>query len=242
MNKIYFISDIHLAFNTTEAEKKKRKKFHAFLDAISKDAKELYILGDLFDFWFEWYHVIPKYWFSVIFKFKEMIKNGITIHLIKGNHDFYLGKFLQEEIGIKCYGENHKFKEAEKHFFVAHGDGYAKRDRGYRLLKRIIRNRLSIFLFKTFISADMGVQLAKWTSYSSRKWSASKTEAWREEYYQFARKKFAEGFDYVILGHLHASETRTENQKIYINCGDWIREFSYAVFDGLNLSLNHWDR
>jgi len=242
MKKIYFISDIHLAFNITEAEQKKRKELFAFLETITKDAKELYILGDLFDFWFEWYHVIPKYWFSIIFHFKQMIKNGITINLIKGNHDFYLGKFLKEEIGINCYGENREFIEKEKRFFVAHGDGYAKKDRAYRLLKKIIRNPVSIFLYKTFISADVGVQLAKWTSYSSRNWVPSKKEVWRDEYYQFAKKKFAQGFDYVILGHLHAPDMKKENHKTYINCGDWIRECSYAVFDGQNLTLKWWNK
>ena len=241
MKKLYFISDIHLAFNTGEVEQKKREKLHAFFDFICKDAKELYILGDLFDFWFEWYHVIPKYWFPIILHFKQMINNGITINLIKGNHDFYLGNFLQKEIGINCYGDNRTFIEAGKHFFVAHGDGYAKKDRGYRLLKKVIRNPVSIFLYKTFISADVGVQLAKWTSHSSRKWTSNKKETWKEEYFQFAQKKFTRGFDYVILGHIHYPEIREENHKVYINCGDWITEFSYAEFDGQNLTLKRWD-
>lgn len=242
MKKIYFISDIHLAFKLTEAEQKKREKLLSFLDFITNDAKELYILGDLFDFWFEWYHVIPKYWFSIIIHIQQMIKKGITINLIKGNHDFYLGKFLKEEIGINCYGESREFIEAKKHFFVAHGDGFAKKDWAYRVLKRTIRNPVSIFLYKTFISADVGVQVAKWTSYSSRQLASRKKEAWKQEYYRFAKKKFTQGFDYVILGHLHAPQIRKENHNIYINCGDWISAFSYAVFDGQHLTLNHWNK
>ena len=166
---IYFISDVHLAFKENEAEKEKRKKLLDFLETISRDAKALYILGDLFDFWFEWYHVIPKYWFPILFRLRTMVEAGIDIYFITGNHDFHTGRYLEDEIGIQCFDAYREFTVGSKRFFVAHGDGYAKKDRGYRLLKKIIRNRVSKFLYKTFIPADLGMQMAKWTSYSSRK-------------------------------------------------------------------------
>lgn len=244
MKNIYFISDAHLSFKTDQFEKEKRKKLAAFLEYITadKETRELYILGDLFDFWFEWYHVVPKYWFPVLFQFKKMIEAGITVNFITGNHDFYTGSYLEKEIGIHCFNEHREFEENSKGFFVAHGDGYAKKDRGYRLLKRIIRSPLAIFLFKTFIPADLGMQIARWTSHSSRKLVKIKKKAWAEEYYKFAREKFAAGFDYVVLGHIHYPMIRDDEagSKTYVNCGDWMTQFTYAKYDGRKLTLNRW--
>jgi UDP-2,3-diacylglucosamine hydrolase len=242
MNNIYFISDIHLGFKNSEQEQLKRKKLHSFLEHIQEDARELYILGDFFDFWFEWIHVIPKYWFGFLHQLRKMTEAGIKIHLIKGNHDFYLGDYLQKEIGLLCHSDSLEFTADHKHFFVAHGDGLARSDRGYRLLKRIIRNPASIFLFRTLIPADLGVQMAKLTSLSSRRIMSQKKLAWEEEYFKFAETKFQQGFDYVILGHLHIPQIRESGKKTYINCGDWIRSFSYACFDRKTLTLNRWDK
>ena len=238
---IYFISDVHLTFKEDHRENEKRKKLLDFLTTISQDAKELYILGDLFDFWFEWRHVIPKYWFPILFQFKKMADAGIKINFITGNHDFYTGQYLEKEIGISCFAGHKEFQVGTKRFFAAHGDGYAKKDRGYRLLKKIIRSPVSQFLYKTFIPADIGMQIAKWTSYSSRKLVKIGKTAWSEEYFQLARGKFNEGFDYVLLGHLHLPTVKEEDGKIYINCGDWMTEFTYAKYDGQTLTLKKWD-
>lgn len=237
---IYFISDVHLAFKEDDIEKEKRKKLLSFLEEISLDAKELYILGDLFDFWFEWYHVIPKYWFPILFQLRKMAEAGIVVNFITGNHDFYTGRYLEKEIGIRCFDEHREFEVDSKRFFAAHGDGYAKKDRGYRLLKKIIRNPISKFLYKTFIPADLGMQFARWTSHSSRKLVKIEKSAWIEEYYEFAGKKFNEGYDYVLLGHIHSPLIREKEGKVYVNCGDWITQFTYAKYDGQSLSLNSW--
>lgn len=235
---IYFISDVHLSFEKNEVEKLKRKKLIDFLNYIKDDAAELYLIGDIFDFWFEWYHVIPKFWFPILFHLKKLIESGVIINFITGNHDFNPGDYLEKEIGIKCFKEQTDFMVDSKRFFVAHGDGYAKRDRGYRLLKRIIRNPLSIFLYKTLIPADIGVQLAIWTSNSSRKLKRIDKKSWGQEYYEFAKQKFNTGFDFVILGHIHYPMIREKNGKVYINCGDWISNFTYSKYDGKTLSLN----
>ncbi len=239
---IYFISDAHLAFKENKAEKEKRKKLLEFLEYVGndKDAAALYLVGDLFDFWFEWYHVIPRYWFPVLFQLRKLKESGIEVNFITGNHDFFTGTYLEEEIGIKCFNDYCQFTVNSRRFFVAHGDGYAKKDRGYRLLKKIFRNRLSIFLYKTFISADLGMQMAKWFSHSSRKLVKIEKLSWAEEYYRYAQKKFKEGFDYVMLGHIHYPMLKEDNGKTYINLGDWITHFSYAKYDGNTLSLNKW--
>jgi UDP-2,3-diacylglucosamine hydrolase len=244
MNDIYFISDAHLGFKNTEEETGKRRKLLGFLEFLetSGNTRELYVLGDLFDFWFEWYHVIPKYWFPILHKLKKLVESGINVTLITGNHDFHTGSYLEKEIGIRCIDEFHDFEIGSKRFFAAHGDGLAKKDRGYRFIKRIIRHRLSIFLYKTFIPADLGMQIARWTSKSSRKLNRFEKQSWSEEYYKFAKEKFDEGFDYVILGHIHYPMIREEenNGKTYVNCGDWIKHFTYAVYDGSRLMLKDY--
>jgi len=244
MKNIYFIADAHLSFKEDEIEFIKRKKLHDFLQflAAEGETKELYILGDLFDFWFEWYHVIPKYWFPILYQLRKLIDSGITVYFFAGNHDFYTGSYLQKEIGLKCIDDSQEFEIEGKHFFLAHGDGYAKKDRGYRLLKRIIRHPVSIFLFKTLISADIGIQMAKAASKSSRNLVNIDKSAWAEEYFKFAQKKFQQGFDYVILGHLHYPLIKEDTQKgkIFLSCGDWIKQFTYGKFDGEQLTLENW--
>ncbi len=237
---IYFISDIHLKFVKDEEEEIKQQKLIEFLLSIKDDAKELYIIGDLFDFWFEWYSVIPKYWFNIFFHFKILIKNGVKISFLTGNHDFYFNSYLEDEIGFICYDEKTEFEidtdSGIKSFFIAHGDGYAKKDRGYRFLKKIIRNKFSIFLFKTFIPPDLGMWIAKKTSETSGKHRNDGPD-WQEEYFDFAKSKFKENYDFVVLGHLHKSVRKELDGKVYINSGDWINSFSYAIFDGKDLLL-----
>jgi len=242
MTELYFISDVHLAARLSEAEKKKQRRLLSFLEHIEGRAHTLYILGDLFDFWFEWYHVIPRYWFPVIHRLRRLIESGTPVFLIPGNHDFAAGSYLKNEVGISCVEESYRFTAGEKRFFLAHGDGLARSDRGYRILKRIVRSSLAGFLFRTFIPADLGMQLAKWISRSSREFRQIDRSAWNEEYFAFAREKFAEGYDHVLLGHLHLPVEREVNGKKYINCGDWLSHFSYARFDGRVLGLHSWSR
>jgi UDP-2,3-diacylglucosamine hydrolase len=244
MKNIYFISDAHLSFNEDKPEIGKRRKLMDFLEYIISEGetRELYLVGDLFDFWFEWYHVIPKYWFPVLYRLRQVVDSGIPVRFITGNHDFYAGSYLEEQIGLNCFNESCEFEVEAKRFFVAHGDGLAKKDRGYRFLKRVIRSPLAIFLYKTFISADLGIQLARWASHSSRQLVNIDKSSWAEEYHQFARDKFQLGFDYVILGHLHYPLIKEDSplNKTFVCCGDWISYFSYAKYDGNRLSLEYW--
>jgi len=244
MKNIYFFSDAHLGFKEDECEITKRKKLLAFLDYVKNDenAGALYVVGDLFDFWFEWYHVIPRYWFPVLYRLRQLKESGVQVNFITGNHDFYFGAYLEKEIGVNCYKEYCELEVGGKRFFVAHGDGYAREDRGYRFLKKIIRNPFSIFLYKTFISADLGMQVARCFSTTSRRLVKIEKHAWAGEYYKFAREKFAEGFDYVVLGHIHFPMREEQDGKVYVNCGDWMVHFTYARYDGNTLTLEQWDK
>ena len=247
--KKYFVSDLHFSFDTNNPKEivRKKKFIHFLQNEISENCSDLYLLGDIFDFWFEWYKVIPKYHFDLFYEFKKLIDKGINIHYITGNHDFYLGSYLEDSIGIKCYNNNDNisFISDERKFYLAHGDGFAKDDKGYRVLKKIIRNPICIFLFKTFISSDLGIKIADFTSDSSRKYRQVDRDAWGNEYFEFVRdNKFEkEDFDFALLGHIH-HPTKIEyisikhnKNCVYVNTGDWLNHFTYAVYDGKSLDL-----
>ena len=238
--RIFFLSDVHLSFKEDDAELIKRANLYDFLDHVNKNGDVLIIAGDLFDFWYEWRHVVPKYWFGVIKKLRDLVENSVMVFLITGNHDFELGSYLQEEVGLHCFDESIDMKFGKKTFFIGHGDGFAKKDRGYRFMKRIIRNRFSKFMFRTFIHPDLGMKLARWASGSSRKLIKIDKNHWSEEYYEFAKNKFNEGYDCVILGHLHTPLYREENGHVYLNTGDWMTHFSYGYFNGKELKLMYW--
>jgi len=240
MGSIYFIADAHLDGSDTPRQRERQQCLLAFLDHIETRASRLYILGDLFDFWFEWRHVIPRYHFPVIYRLRQLVEAGIEIHLLSGNHDFALGSYLENEIGLRCHGDSITFELAGKRFFAAHGDGVARSDRGYRLLKRLIRHRLSRALFRTIVPPDLGMALARATSRSSRKLKRIDKVRWREEYADFARARFRERFDFVLLAHIHDPFRLEEGDRVYINCGDWMDFYSYAVFDGQTLTLKRW--
>jgi len=241
VNELYFISDIHLSFELNDSEKIKRKKLIDFLESITKKNNKLYIIGDLFDFWFEWYNVIPYYWSDILFELKKSINNGLEVNFITGNHDFFCGNYLKDEIGMKCFDSEMIVNFDNKRFYVSHGDGFAKKDRGYRFLKRIIRNKFSIFMFKTFIHPALGIKIAKLVSKSSREYKKIDVSKWSKEYELKAREILDKGFDYVILAHIHTPYKKEfKDNKIYINTGDWINHFTYAVYSNKSLLLKHF--
>jgi len=239
--RIFFISDVHLSFNEDDKEIEKRKKLYAFLDYVKENGDVLVIGGDLFDFWYEWSHVVPKYWAGILFKLRSIIDLGKRVIFITGNHDFEFGHYLEKEIGMDCFDESCDFSVEDKKFFIGHGDGLAKKDVVYRFMKGIIRNKFSKFLFKTFIHPDLGMKIAKLASGSSRKFVQIDKNLRTNEYYDFSKTKFAEGFDYVILGHLHNPFEKSENGCTYLNTGDWMIYFSYGYYDGESLKLKYWD-
>lgn len=240
MVKAYFISDLHIGSHHDENEEEKQERVLRFLKSIQGDATHLYIVGDLFDFWFEYKYVVPKEYFRFLFVLRKMADAGIELHYLAGNHDFALSDFFDREISVKTWAESYTFELAGKSFFLFHGDGIARKDAGYRILKRILRNRVNQKAFR-FLHPDWGIPFARLVSGSSRKYTNQLNHLRDEsDYIEYAEKQFKSGNDYVIMGHRHNPLVHEKGAKKYINLGDWIRYNSFAVFDGQDITLEYY--
>jgi UDP-2,3-diacylglucosamine hydrolase len=205
-----------------------------FVEVLSH-GRSLVIVGDLFDFWFEWRHVIPKGYFRVLHQLRVLVDGGVSVHYLAGNHDFRLPGFLETEIGICVHPDSMAADVEGQAVFVYHGDGVLARDHGYRLVKRVLRNRFAQRLF-SWLHPDLGMWLARGTSTTSRTYERYRSSD-EEEYLALARRKFAEGFRGVVMGHTHRPQEVVEGECTYINLGDWIEHFTFGVHDGAQLKL-----
>lgn len=232
----YFISDVHLSLDDHPDNRSREKKFLRFLEQIESDAGRIFFVGDLFDFWFEYKYAIPKHQFEVLYRLKHLAGKNIEMHYLTGNHDFWLGRFFTDYIGIKTWDNDWSGEIDGKKFYLFHGDGVAHKDVGYRVLKRILRNKINIRIFR-WLHPDAGIPFARFVSGSSRHYTNNINLNANPDYIEFAEKKFSEGFDFVLMGHRHTPLEHTKGKNKYINIGDWLYNFSYAVFDGKNLRL-----
>jgi len=242
MVKAYFISDLHIGAHHDHDELEKQNRVLTFLKKISRDASHLYIVGDLFDFWFEYHYVVPKEYFPFLFEFRKMADKGIELHYLAGNHDFALSRFFEREIGMRTWPDTYSFSLQGKKFYLFHGDGIARKDVGYRVLKRILRSNWNQKIFR-LLHPDWGIPFARLVSGSSRKYTNQMNHLRDEgDYIEFAEKQFDQGVDFVLMGHRHNPLVHEREGKKYINLGDWISYNSYAVFDGEYLKLCYFSK
>ncbi len=226
----FFISDIHLGLQSPEVEREKEKKLIAFLDNAKLNCDELFIIGDLFDYWFEYKRVIQKGFIQTLAKLKELSESGIRIHYIIGNHDFLHRDFFEKEIGAILYRDSLEVKINGKKFLLAHGDGLVKNDLGYKILKKILRNS---FLQKIYslVHPDLGIKIASATSKTSRDYTAGKNYGEVDGLFETAKSKIDSGFDYVIFGHSHQRSFEKYNNGFYVNLGSWLDQPCYGRFN-----------
>lgn len=240
MTTYYFISDIHFSTDSDLKNSEKFRKLVSFFNYIKQPENELFIVGDLFDFWFEYKHVVPSKPFPILFELAKLIDAGVKVHFQRGNHDCWLRNFLSRELSIIVHDDEFTTKLNSNNVYLFHGDGIAKRDKGYRFLKKIFRNRLNIFFYR-WLHPDIGIPLAKFMSHSSRQHTSKQIFENTDEYMAFVQDKFRSGIDCVILGHTHQPALTKFGNKILINLGDWLQNFSYGVLEGTNFSLNYWN-
>jgi UDP-2,3-diacylglucosamine hydrolase len=239
---IYFLSDFHLGAPNHTESLKREKKIVAFLESIRHKAAEVFIVGDMFDFWFEYKHVTPKGYVRLLGKLAELTDNGIPVHFFVGNHDMWMRDYFQKELNIHVYFDPKTFEWNEKKFFVGHGDGLGPEDHGYKLLKKVFRNKISQGAFG-MLHPSIGIGLANFFSRISRKKTGSDDDIFLGEENEwliiFSRQILAKDhFDYFIFGHRHLPvDIQLTPKSHYINLGDWIKYFTYAEFDGQNTVL-----
>jgi UDP-2,3-diacylglucosamine hydrolase len=238
-NKIYFFSDAHLGSGSAKQEQFKQNKLLSLLKKVESEATRLYIVGDLFDFWFEYKYLIPKNFQRVLNCLSELREKGINIDYLCGNHDFWLGDFLPEQLGIPVHRDRLEIEHQGKRLYISHGDGLAKSDWGYRILKKILRSKINIWLYRQ-LPSDFSIPLAKFVSGSSRNYTSGRETKFLEEYRQFAEEKIKSGFDIVILGHTHQPLMEKIGNGFYVNLGDWFKHYSYAVMEKGEIRLERF--
>ncbi|HNQ12455.1 MAG TPA: UDP-2,3-diacylglucosamine diphosphatase [Bacteroidia bacterium] len=244
-NNIYFISDFHLGVPNSDASLKREKDIVRWLDFIKKDALEVYILGDVFDFWFEYKHVVPKGFVRLLGKLAELSDSGIKIHYFTGNHDMWVFDYLPKEIGCTLYREPIEREFGNKKFFIGHGDGLGPGDHGYKFIKKVFASKICQWLFAR-LHPNLGIGIANYWSRRSRIATSTDNETYKgddkEFLVLFCKEKIkTQAIDYFIFGHRHLPIDMRIGESRYINLGEWINYRNYAVFNGSELLFKTFD-
>ncbi|MBY0480684.1 MAG: UDP-2,3-diacylglucosamine diphosphatase [Chitinophagaceae bacterium] len=244
--KIYFLSDFHLGAPNHLDSLLREKKVVAFLDSIKKDAAEVFIVGDIFDFWFEYKTVVPRGYTRLLGKLAELADSGIQLHVFVGNHDMWMKDYFMQEFNTPVYFEPRIFKWEGQQFYIGHGDGLGPGDHGFKFIKKIFRNPFCQWLFG-ILHPNLGIGLANYLSRKSREKTGDSDAlflgAENEWLIVYAKEYFKQNneINYFIFGHRHYPIDYPLGDRCrYINLGDWIRNFTYACFDGNDLQLLHW--
>lgn len=240
--KIYFLSDFHLGAPNAAESLIREKKVVSFLESIRTSAAAIFIVGDIFDFWFEYNNVVPKGYVRLLGKMAELSDAGIPIHVFVGNHDMWMSGYFEQVMNIPVYHEPRVFSWNNKQFLIGHGDGLGPGDHGYKFIKKIFRNPVCKKLFGLLHPA-VGIALANYFSRKSREKTGNADEIFlgedKEWLIIYAKEVIkSTPYDYLIFGHRHFPlDLKLSDKSHYINLGDWIRNFTYAEFNGSDLTL-----
>jgi len=244
--KIYFLSDFHLGIPDHASSLVREKKIVAFLETIRHTAAEIFILGDMFDFWYEYKNVVPKGYVRILGKLAEITDSGIPVHFFVGNHDMWMSGYFEKELNIPVYHHPKTFERNGKRFYIGHGDGLGPGDQKYKFIKKIFRSRFCQWLFGQ-MHPTIGIGLANYFSGRSRIQTVETDKVFLGEDNEwliiYSREVLAkEHFDYFIFGHRHLPlDLPVGPDSRYINLGDWIRYDTYAYFDGDELYFVKWE-
>lgn len=231
---------------TRKASAKRERYFVSWLDSIKDTAAAIFLVGDLFDFWFEYQTVVPKGFTRTLGKLAELSDKGIPIYYFVGNHDLWMNTYFQEELNIPVYKKPQEFEWNGKKFLIGHGDGLGPGDRGYKVMKKLFTNPFCKWLFR-WLHPDIGVRIAQYFSVKSKLISGDHDVEFKgpenEWLVQYAKDTLKEKhYDYFVFGHRHLPlEIAIDDQAQYVNLGDWVTYYTYAEFDGNELTLKHWN-
>lgn len=239
---IYFASDFHLGAPNYDESLLREKRIVAWLDEIEPTAKEIFLVGDIFDFWFEYKHAIPKGFVRLQGKIAQMTDSGIPVHIFTGNHDMWIFDYLPKELGVSLYREPITRTFNGKKFYIGHGDGLGPGDHGYKFLKKVFASKFCQWCFAR-LHPNFGIWLANKSSKSSRAATAKDDEKFlgeKNEWLAIYSKEILakEHFDYFVFGHRHLPlELKVGENSTYFNLGEWINYNTYLVFDGEKAEL-----
>lgn len=244
-NNLYFASDFHLGAVSYESSREREARIVRWLDMIAPDAAELFLVGDIFDFWYEYSSVVPKGYIRFLGRLAQMADNGTKIYFFKGNHDMWMFNYLETELGATIISNELAIERGGKKFYIHHGDGLGPGDAKYKFLKKIFRSPLCQWLFAR-VHPNLGVGIANQWSLKSR--IAGGHTEFKRDYQQewlvvHSKQVLAtEHYDYLIYGHRHLPlDIQLSLTSRYINLGEWVNYSTYAVFDGTNLELKHFE-
>lgn len=243
--KVYFSSDNHLGAPTQELSRPREKKFVQWLDEVKEDAAAIFLLGDLFDFWFEYKHVVPKGFVRVLGKLAEIRDSGIPIYFFVGNHDLWMNSYFEDELNIPVFHQPKEFIFNNKTFLIGHGDGLGPGDKGYKRMKKVFTNPFSKWLYSWF-HPDLGVPLAQHLSVKNKLISGDDDAKFlgeeNEWLVQYAKRKLeSKHYDYFVFGHRHLPMSiEVGKNSTYHNLGDWINYYTYGVFNGDTFELKEY--
>jgi UDP-2,3-diacylglucosamine hydrolase len=226
----FFVADAHLGQGPPDSNRERERDLLAFFDHVGASGASLYVNGDLFDFWFEYGHAIPKRFVRVLQALGELKRHGTPVTYVGGNHDFWIGDYLQRELDIPFHDEPIPLALQGRKLMLAHGDGLGPGDSGYKLLKSVLRARPSRWLFR-WVHPDVGIPLATATSHTSRHHAPRRERSDEELESTLGGPFFAGGCDAVILGHYHRPIHRSGSGRDFLILGDWVRGRSVAVLE-----------
>ena len=238
--KIYFASDFHLGSPNLEDSHKREKQIIQWLTEIEKDAKAIYLVGDIFDFWFEYNKVVPKGFVRLLGKIASLTDNGIPVHLFVGNHDLWMRDYLETEIGVSIHHGNIIIQEEDKKILIGHGDGLGDGDYLYKIIKKIFTSKICKWIFARF-HPNFAFTLAHTWSKNSRKSGDKENFSRKEKEILFGyckEQQKVNPVDYYVFGHRHLPlELKMDKKATYINLGEWISQKTYGVLEKGKLKL-----
>lgn len=240
--KVYFASDFHLGSPNHEVSLTREKKICRWMDEIKKDCAALFLVGDMFDFWFEYKSVVPKGFIRFQGKLAEFVDSGIPIYMFAGNHDIWLFGYFTQELGIPIFRKPQVFEAAGKQLYLVHGDGLGPGDSTYKLLKGIFENKLCQWLFSR-LHPNFSFSLANgWSAKSRSSHDVKESAKFRgEDEWLIIHSRAVEAnthHDYYIYGHRHhAINYPLSDESTYINLGEWFDQCTYGVFDGQEMKV-----
>lgn len=243
--KVYFASDFHLGAPDYETSLLREKKIVAWLNHVRKDASEIYLVGDIFDFWFEYKRAIPKGFVRLQGKIAEITDSGTQVHVFTGNHDMWIFDYIPKELGVQLHRDPITKVFFGKKFFIGHGDGLGPGDKGYKFLKKIFNSKWSQWCFAR-LHPNFGIWLADVSSKTSRAHTGSSDEKYhgdeKEWLVQFCKSELKkEHFDYFVFGHRHLPiEKEVGKNAMYYNLGEWINYCTYLEVSEEGVNLKTW--